>query len=207
MLGEVPDLPYLPELPGRGAAAGMIGRTLAMIGDLGFDLQPAGWRLTDTPGVDHRRARSLLAQDLDQLEEQAQDFHGVLKVQLAGPWTLAATVEKPRGDKVLSDHGARRELAQALAEGVAAHLADVRRRVDAERVVVQLDEPALAGRARGVDPDGVRLRQAPGGPPAGGVARPWVGPRARRGRALGALVRGRRPVAAAAERRRPRSER
>ena len=143
VLGEVPDLPYLPELPGRGAAASMVGRTLATISDLGFDQQPAGWRLTDTSGVDHRRARSLLAQDLDQLEEQAQDFRGVLKVQVAGPWTLAATVEKPRGDKLLSDHGARRELAQALAEGVAAHLADVRRRVDADRVVVQVDEPAL----------------------------------------------------------------
>jgi methionine synthase II (cobalamin-independent) len=143
VLGEVPDLPYLPELPDRGAAAGMVGRTLATIGDLGFDLQPHGWRLTDGSGIDHRRARSLLAQDLDQIEEQAQDFRGVLKVQLAGPWTLAASVEKPRGDKVLADHGARRELAQALAEGVAGHLADVRRRVDAEHVVVQVDEPAL----------------------------------------------------------------
>jgi methionine synthase II (cobalamin-independent) len=143
VLGEVPDLPYLPELPGRGAAAGMIGRTLATVADLGFDLQPAGWRLTDSSGVDHRRARSLLSQDLDQLEEQAQDVRGAVKVQLAGPWTLAASVEKPRGDKILSDHGARRELAQALAEGVTTHLADVRRRVAAERVVVQVDEPAL----------------------------------------------------------------
>ena len=143
VLGELPDLPYLPELPGRGAAAGMVGRTLATITDLGFDLQPAGWRLTDAPGLDHRRARSLLGQDLDALEEQAQDFHGVLKVQVTGPWTLASLVEKPRGDKVLSDHGARRDLAQALAEGVATHLADVRRRVDAEHVVVQLDEPLL----------------------------------------------------------------
>jgi len=143
VLGEAADLPYLPELPGRGAEAGMVGRTLATIGDLGFDLQPAGWRLTDAPGLDHRRARSLLAQDLDAFEEQAHDFRGVLKIQLAGPWTLAATVEKPRGDKVLADHGARRELAQALAEGVASHVADVRRRVAAERVVVQLDEPAL----------------------------------------------------------------
>jgi methionine synthase II (cobalamin-independent) len=143
VLGEAPDLPYLPELPARGAPAGMVGRTLAVIGDLGFDLQPAGWRLTAAAGIDHRRARSLLAQDLDQLEEQAQDVRGTLKVQLAGPWTLAATVEKPRGDKVLSDHGARRELAHALAEGVAAHLTDVRRRVAADRVIVQVDEPAL----------------------------------------------------------------
>ena len=107
----------------------MIGRTLGLIGELGFDLQPAGWRLTDAPGVDHRRARSLLAQDLDIFEELTQDYEGPLKVQLTGPWTLASTVEKPRGDRVLSDIGARRELAQALAEGAREHLADVQRRV------------------------------------------------------------------------------
>src|SRR4029077_2686213 len=88
VLGEVPDLPYLPELPGRGAPAGMVGRALAMVADLGFDLQPAGWRLTDRPGIDHRRARSLLAQDLDAMEEQAQDVRGSFKIQVAGPWTL-----------------------------------------------------------------------------------------------------------------------
>ena len=144
VLGELPDLPHLPEVPGRGAVATMTGRALAVVADLGADLQPAGWRLTDAAGVDHRRARSLLAQDLDALEEQAQGFTGALKVQVCGPWTLAATVEKPRGDKVLSDVGARRDLAQALAEGVRAHVRDVRRRVpDAVRLVVQVDEPAL----------------------------------------------------------------
>jgi methionine synthase II (cobalamin-independent) len=147
VLGEVPDLAYLPEVPGRGAPAGMTGRALAVMAELGADLQPAGWRLTGlggAPGVDHRRARSLLAQDLDGLEEQAQGYTGTFKVQVAGPWTLAATVERPRGDKVLADLGARRELAQALAEGVATHVADVRRRVPgATRLVVQVDEPAL----------------------------------------------------------------
>lgn len=144
VLGEVPERPYLPEVPGRGATATMTGRALAVVSGLGADLQPAGWRLTDAPGIDHRRARSLLAQDLDGLEEQAQGFEGVFKVQVAGPWTLAATVERPRGDKVLADHGARRDLAQALAEGLGEHVADVRRRVPgAARLVVQVDEPAL----------------------------------------------------------------
>jgi len=143
VLGELPDLPHLPELPDRGAAAAMTGRTLAVVADLGFDLQPAGWRLTDAPGVDHRRARSLLAQDLDALEEHAREHAGELKVQVAGPWTLVATVERPRGDRVLADHGARREIAQALAEGVRNHVADVRRRLPGVAVVVQVDEPAL----------------------------------------------------------------
>ncbi|MGI8701063.1 MAG: methionine synthase [Nocardioidaceae bacterium] len=143
VLGELPELVHLPELPARGAIASMTGRALAMVADLGFDLQPAGWRLTDASGLDHRRARSLLAQDLDQLEEQTQGYTGPLKVQVAGPWTLAATVEKPRGDRVLSDFGARRELAQALAEGARAHVADVRRRVPGADLVLQVDEPAL----------------------------------------------------------------
>ncbi|MCW2766190.1 MAG: Methionine synthase, vitamin-B12 independent [Nocardioides sp.] len=145
VLDELPDLPHLPELPGRGPTATMTGRALAVMSDLGADLQPAGWRLTDASGIDHRRARSLLGQDLDGLEEHAQDYAGAFKIQVAGPWTLAATVEKPRGDKVLSDFGARRELAQALAEGVRAHVRDVRRRLPkVDRLVVQVDEPALA---------------------------------------------------------------
>lgn len=143
VLGELPELPHLPELPARGAVANLTGRATAVVTELGFDLQPGGWRLTDAPGIDQRRARSLLAEDLDTLEEQAQGYRGELKVQVAGPWTLAATVERPRGDRVLADVGARRELAQALAEGVAAHVADVRRRVPGATVLLQLDEPAL----------------------------------------------------------------
>ncbi len=141
---ELPELPHLPELPARGSLADIAGRGVAVVADLGFDLQPAGWRLTDAPGVDHRRARSLLAQDLDVLEEQLQGYAGALKLQVAGPWTLASMVEKPRGDKVLSDFGARRDLAQALAEGVRVHLDDVQRRVPEAELLLQLDEPALS---------------------------------------------------------------
>lgn len=150
-LGESPGLPHVPELPARGAVAGMVGRALAVVDGLDADLQPAGWRLTGSsgsPGVDHRRARSLLAQDLDTIEEQAQGAvppEVGFKTQVTGPWTLAATVERPRGDKVLADHGARRDLAQALAEGVGSHVRDLRRRLpDVATLVVQVDEPALA---------------------------------------------------------------
>jgi methionine synthase II (cobalamin-independent) len=143
VLDGVPGYVHLPELPARGPIADLVGRAAAVTSELGFDLQPAGWRLTDAPGVDHRRARSLLAQDLDVLEELLQGYAGPLKVQVAGPWTLASMVEKPRGDKVLSDYGARRETAQALAEGVRVHLADVQRRVPGADVVLQVDEPAL----------------------------------------------------------------
>lgn len=160
VLGELATgqrgLPHLPELPSRGATASLTGRGLAVLADLDADLQPAGWRLTGTQGrsgVDHRRARSLLAQDLDALEEQTQGYAGPFKVQVAGPWTLATTVERPRGDKLLADHGARRELAQALAEGLRGHVADVRRRLQGvDRLVVQVDEPALAAVLDGAVP-------------------------------------------------------
>ncbi|WP_028636255.1 methionine synthase [Nocardioides sp. URHA0032] len=150
VLGELAQdqhgLPHLPELPDRGAVAGLTGRGLAVVAELGADLQPAGWRLTGGgAGVDHRRARSLLAQDLDAVEERAEGWTGPFKIQVPGPWTLAATVERPRGDKILADHGARRDLAQALAEGVRGHVSDVRRRLPGvDRLVVQVDEPALA---------------------------------------------------------------
>lgn len=176
VLGTFGDLAHLPELPGRGAPAGMTGRALAVVADLGADLQPAGWRLTGSgPGADQRRARSLLAQDLDALEEQAQGYVGRLKVQVTGPWTLAATVERPRGDRLLADHGARRELAQALAEGVRDHVADVRRRVPGAEVVVQLDEPALPAVLAGQVPTASGLhRHRSVEPPEASAALGWV---------------------------------
>jgi hypothetical protein len=156
VLGELSaptGLPYVPELPGRGMTATMTGRGVALATDLAFDLQPAGWRLTGAEGVDQRRARSLLAQDLDQVEEQSQGWTGGFKTQVVGPWTLAATVERPRGDLALADRGMRRELAQALAEGVRRHLADLRRRVPgADRWVVQVDEPVLPAVLAGAVP-------------------------------------------------------
>jgi methionine synthase II (cobalamin-independent) len=143
VFGEVGGFPFLPELPARGVGATMVGRAVGAIGALAFDLQPAGWRLTDAPGVDHRRARALLGHDLDRLEETAQRHRGRLKLQLTGPWTMAATVERPRGDKVLADHGARRDLAQALAEAAGELVADVRRRLPTAELVLQIDEPGL----------------------------------------------------------------
>ncbi len=142
--GEVGDFVFVPELPARGPHAGMIGRALAVLEGLEADLQPAGWRLGVGSGSDLRRARSLLAEDLDAAEELLDDHTGPVKVQVTGPLTLAAHVERARGEKLVADHGARRELAESLAEGLTAHVADVRRRFGrAEQIVVQVDEPDI----------------------------------------------------------------
>lgn len=140
--GELPDLPHLPELPDRGPAADMIGRALAICVDMPAELAPFGWRLTRRAGSDLRRARDFLAWDADAAEQR---FAGApwLKVQVAGPWTLAATVETPRCNRVLTDPGALRDLTDSLTEGLAQWLADLGRRLPGTRFLVQLDEPSL----------------------------------------------------------------
>ncbi len=140
---ECPALPYVPELPARGPGAQLIGRTTALLAGLAVDLQPAGWRLSDASGRDHRRAAAALRADLDALEEIAQGYSGPVKFSAAGPWTLAACIERPRGDRVLGDPGARRDLTQSLAQGLADRLDELRRRLPDIDWVVQLDEPML----------------------------------------------------------------
>jgi hypothetical protein len=141
--GELPELPALPELPGRGPGAELVGRTCALLPDLPVDLQPSGWRLTSRPGIDARRASSYLNHDLDSFSEALDGRAAPVKVAVAGPWTLAAALQLPRGEPVLSDAGALRDLVQAMTEGVAAHVDDVRRRLPGCPVVLQLDEPML----------------------------------------------------------------
>ncbi|MFE0577714.1 MULTISPECIES: methionine synthase [unclassified Streptomyces] len=154
--GSFEDFPYLPELPARGPGADMIGRTTGLLVDLYAHVEPSGWRISDRPGRDTRRARSWLGEDLDALEEFTQGYTGKLKIQAVGPWTLAAGLELHGGEAMLQDAGACRDLAGSLAEGLREHLADVRRRIPGADVVLQLDEPSLTAVLRG------RVRSASG---------------------------------------------
>jgi hypothetical protein len=121
---EVPDLQFLAELPGRGPGADIIGRTAALLVDLPVDVTPRGWRIADRPGRDMRRARTMLSSDLDAMEEVLDGYQGPLKIQLAGVWTLAATIEQPHSLKVaLADPGLVNDIASSLAEGAKAHVA------------------------------------------------------------------------------------
>jgi len=143
--GELPEphVPYLPELPARGPGADLIGRAAALLVDMPVDLQPVGWRLVDRPGRDLARAQAWLRQDLDVLAEVADEYAGPLKLQSAGPWTLAAGLYLPRLERAVVDAGACRDLVGSLAEGLARQVAEVRRLVPGAEVVVQLDEPSL----------------------------------------------------------------
>jgi methionine synthase II (cobalamin-independent) len=155
VFGELPDFPHLPELPQRGPGADMVGRGAALLSDLHVDLQPSGWRLVDRPGMDERRARDLLARDLDALERHAAGYTGPLKLQAPGPWTLAAALERSRGDRALADGGARRDLAASLAEGLRDHITEIAKRVPGASLCLQLDEPSMPAVIAGTVPSAV----------------------------------------------------
>ncbi|WP_153505133.1 uroporphyrinogen decarboxylase/cobalamine-independent methonine synthase family protein [Cumulibacter manganitolerans] len=143
--GEGLDLPYLAETPARGPGADQIGRTAARLVDVHVEITPSAWRVTRRPGVDARRADDFWAWDLDAVQTTAEGYAGPLKVQLAGPWTLAASLELANGHRFLTDAGAVRDLQESLAEGAVQVLDDLRRRVPGAQPVLQLDEPSLPG--------------------------------------------------------------
>jgi hypothetical protein len=162
VFGELPDLPHLAELPDRGPGAGLTGRTAGLLVDLPAEITPTGWRFTARPGRDLRSAQDLLSADLDALEEVADGYQGLLKIQLCGPWTLAATIELARSqDPALADPGAVADLTASLAEGVAAHVAEVRSRVPGAQLLLQLDEPALPAVIVGEVPTASGLNRLP----------------------------------------------
>ena len=143
VLGELPDLPHLPELPDRGAGADMIGRTAGLLVEFPVELYVGRWRVAGRPGRDLRGSLDLWHRDLDALTERTVGLTGPLKVQATGPWTFAASVDLPIGGRLLRDPGAVRDLTASLAEGLRAHVDEVRKRVPGADVVLQLDEPSL----------------------------------------------------------------
>ncbi len=158
-------LPYLPELPARGPGADIIGRSAGLLADLAVDLQPMGWRFVDRPGRDAHRTSGLMRQDLDELAEAFDGYAGDLKVQIAGPWTLASSVWLHRGERSVVDAGATRDVIASLAEGLRVHLGEVAKLLPKATLVVQIDEPGLPsvlagrlptasgfGRIRAIDP-------------------------------------------------------
>lgn len=158
VVGELHSLPHLVELPARGVGADMIGRAGALLVDIAIDTTARGYRIAARPGTVTRRARSLLDEDMDALEEawERAGLRGgdrTVKVQAPGPVTLAAQLELSTGHRAITDAGALRDLTTSLAEGVATHRADLARRLQSA-VVVQFDEPslpaAMAGRLTGV---------------------------------------------------------
>jgi hypothetical protein len=166
VFGELTTLPHLPELPARGPGADLIGRTAGLLTDLPVELYAGQWRVAGRAGIDLRRTHDLLLRDLDALTDIGDGYTGPLKVQAAGGYTLAAGIDLPTGGRLLHDHGATRDLIGSLADGLAAHVADVARRVPGASVVLQLDEPSLPAVLAGRVPTESGLRTLRSVPPS-----------------------------------------
>ena len=131
-----PPLPHIPQLPDRGVGSDLIGRTAALL-EIPIAPGPRGWRVAARKRADADR----MARDLDHLEELWHGKVDTVKVQLAGPFTLAAEVEMANGHRMITDPGALRDLTDALLEASNQHRSDVAGRFGA--TVLQLDEPRL----------------------------------------------------------------
>ena len=141
---ETGGLPHIPQLPDRGPGADAVGRTAGLLEAVYVDRGPRGWMMSPRPQLITRRTADRLERDLDQCQAAWGRTLPTVKIQLTGPWTLAASVELANGHRVLTDRGALRDLTDALIEGANRHIADVARRFGAADVLVQLDEPLLA---------------------------------------------------------------
>ena len=156
VVGEFGSFPHVVELPARGPGADPIGRTAALLAevDRSFEVETTvtGWRIGHTGQAQLRRARAWLSQDLEVAEASIGSHVGPIKVQVAGPLTLAARIEDPAGESLLRDPGAVAELAAAAASAFGDLVARMRRAFPRAQVVVQVDEPdvpaVLAGRVR-----------------------------------------------------------
>lgn len=143
VMDTFPDLPYLPELPARGVGADAVGRSAGMLVDLPVELAAGRWQVAARPGIDLGTARAVLGDDLDALAVAAHGYTGLLKVSVLGPVSLAAALDRSRGEVAVSDPGLRHDLAASLADGVRAVLSRVVSRVPGAVPVLQVDEPSM----------------------------------------------------------------
>lgn len=157
VVGEL-SLTYLPELPARGLGADMIGRTAAQLIDIPLDNSTTGYRIGVSAGPVARAARGFLAADLDAFDAARELIRstGPIKLQFAGPLTLAAALELRSGHRAAKDLGASRDLAESLAETIVVAIGRLGARFGAD-IVIQLDEPAASSVLEGTVPALTRL--------------------------------------------------
>ncbi|MCC3765387.1 methionine synthase [Glycomyces sp. TRM65418] len=147
VFGELPEWPYLPELPDRGLGADMIGRGAALLEGLPVQWWAFRWELADLRGIDARRAADFLERDLDALHEVTAT--GPVRLTAVGPFTLAANLWRRTGGAMIADPGAVADLAGSLAEGLRNFVAAAQARLPKAALSIQLDEPSLSAALAG----------------------------------------------------------
>ena len=171
-----PHLPFLPELPERGWQGTTLARTIATLSGMELEGASYGWRLVHARGGGTResaRARSRYVLDINALADVVggessgasapEDAAPSFKIQLCGPYTLAARVYAPNGERAISDAGAARDIRDAFLEGLGESISLIRQALNQPeaRLTVQLDEPELGRIISGTIPTVSGFRTIP----------------------------------------------
>ena len=120
-LGEqLPPVPLSAHRAEDRWGADAIGRGVGLLTDLHVDRASFGWRLTSAAGRDERLESSALSEAFDAIAEYGDGYTGGVQISLPGPWTLVTALSLTSGAPVLGDLGARRDVIQAYAFGLAA---------------------------------------------------------------------------------------
>ncbi|WP_426937357.1 hypothetical protein ACQE2J_07000 [Brevibacterium sp. LE-L] len=117
---QLPPVPLTAHSSEDHWGADAIGRAVGLLTDLHVDRTSFGWRLTASAGRDERLEDSALDEAFDAIAEYGQSRPGQIQLSLPGPWTLVTALSLRSGARVLGDHGARRDVVQAYAFGIAA---------------------------------------------------------------------------------------
>lgn len=134
----VAGVPGLLALPNRGPWAQPAGRALALAESMPASLEPHGWRLALVPGADQQLARRYLRADVEALALASAGWQGPVTLPVLGPFSLAAVLWLPVGERVVGDAVALADLVSSLALGIERHVAEVSA---AREVVAGSDDP------------------------------------------------------------------
>lgn len=124
---QLPPVPLSAHRAEDRWGADAIGRAVSLLSELHVDRTSFGWRLTASAGKDERLEDSALGEAFDAIAECAEGFTGQIQLSLPGPWTLVTALNLGSGSAVLADHGARRDVIQAYAYGIAGFTEKLRR--------------------------------------------------------------------------------
>ncbi|SMX72742.1 hypothetical protein BI49514_00781 [Brevibacterium iodinum ATCC 49514] len=117
---QLPPVPLTAHQSEGRWGADAIGRAGGLLTELHVDRTSYGWRLTASAGKDERLEDSALIEAFDAIAEYGGFRPGQVQISLPGPWTLVTALSLSSGARVLGDYGARRDVVQAYAFGIAA---------------------------------------------------------------------------------------
>lgn len=140
--------PSTPAVGGTRWACDLLGFALTLCDGLPVDRTSYGWRLARGSGRDEAREHSRRARAIEAAEEYGDGYAGRMMLTVPGPWTLVRSLSTPDGNRVLGDSGARRDVIQSYAFGLADHLTALERALGSAPRVMVLEhalDPILTG--------------------------------------------------------------